>query len=82
MALQVNQNELETRVNTAVGKVIQKIIENSQNGISVTEINFEEDIFLKCADKLDEIMITNDIPSRWLDMGGYGLKPAKFKLKQ
>jgi len=88
MLLQVNQNALETRINTAVEKVIQKISNNAQSGISVTEVTFEKDIFFKCRKQLNEYMKENNVHYGWLDMGGfvsldYGThRFAKFKLKQ
>jgi hypothetical protein len=50
MLLQVNQNELEERIEREVEGAIQKISSNAYtlNGISVTEITFENDIFFKC----------------------------------
>lgn len=88
MLLQVNQNALEARIEKEVEEAIQKISGNAQNGISVTEITFEKDIFFKCRTKLNEYMKENNVKFGWLDMGGfvsldYGThRLAKFKLKQ
>jgi hypothetical protein len=88
MLLQVNQNALEARIEKEVEGAIQKISGNAQNGISVTEITFEKDIFFKCRTKLNEYMKENNVNYGWLDMGGfvsldYGThRLAKFKLKQ
>ena len=88
MLLQVNQNALEARIEKEVEGAIQKISGNAQNGISVTEITFEKDIFFKCRRKLNEYMKENNVNFGWLDMGGlvsldYGThRLAKFKLKQ
>ena len=88
MLLQVNQNALEARIEKEVEGAIQKISGNAQNGISVTEITFEKDIFFKCRKKLNEYMKENNVNFGWLDMGGfvsldYGThRLAKFKLKQ
>ena len=89
MLLQVNQNALEARIEKEVELTIQEISNNAQNGISVTEVTFEKDIFFKCRTKLNEIMKENNVNYGWLDMGGgmvsldYGThRLAKFKLKQ
>jgi hypothetical protein len=88
MLLQVNQNALEARIEKEIEGAIQKISGNAQNGISVTEITFEKDIFFKCRRKLNEYMKENNVNFGWLDMGGfvsldYGThRLAKFKLKQ
>jgi len=88
MLLQVNQKALEARINTAVEKALQKISDNAQNGMSVTEITFEKDIFFECRKKLNKYMEENKINFSWLDMGGfvsldYGThRLAKFKLKR
>lgn len=88
MLLQVNQNALEARIEKEVEGALQKISGNAQNGISVTEITFEKDIFFKCRTKLNEYMKENNVNFGWLDMGGfvsldYGThRLAKFKLKQ
>ena len=88
MLLQVNQNALEARIEKEVEGAIQKISGNAQNGISITEITFEKDIFFKCRTKLNEYMKENNVNFGWLDMGGfvsldYGThRLAKFKLKQ
>jgi hypothetical protein len=88
MLLQVNQNALGERIEREVEGAIQKISSNAQNGISVTEITFENDIFFKCRIKLNEYMKENNVNFGWLDMGGYVSlnygthRLAKFKLKQ
>jgi hypothetical protein len=88
MLLQVNQNALEARIEKEIEGALQKISGNAQNGISVTEITFEKDIFFKCRRKLNEYMKENNVNFGWLDMGGfvsldYGThRLAKFKLKQ
>jgi hypothetical protein len=55
MLLQVNQNALGERIEKEVEGAIQKISGNAQNGISVTEITFEKDIFFKCRKKTKRI---------------------------
>ena len=88
MLLQVNQTALEARIEKEIEGAIQKISGNAQNGISVTEITFEKDIFFKCRRKLNEYMKENNVNFGWLDMGGYVSldygthRLAKFKLKQ
>ena len=88
MLLKVNQEALEARIEKEVELTIQKISNNAQSGISVTEVTWTKDIFFKCRKKLNEIMKENNVHYGWLDMGGfvsldYGThRLAKFKLKQ
>jgi hypothetical protein len=85
----LNENALEQRIQNAVDKAVEKIKANANNGIAITDITFEKDIFLKCKAKLNEFCKENQINFGWLDLGGgyvsldYGThRLAKFKLKQ
>lgn len=88
MILKVNKDALEARIEREVESTIQKISDNAQNGIEITEVTWTKDIFFKCRNKLNETMKENNVNYAWLDMGGfvsldYGThRLAKFKLKQ
>ena len=88
MMLQVNQNALENRINSSVEDTIQKISENAQSGMSITDVSFEKDIFFACRKKLNEYMKENNVNFSWLDMGGFvslvsgNHRMGRFKLKQ
>ena len=85
----LNTNALEKRIQNEVDRVIEKIKVNANNGMAITDVTFEKDIFLKCKAKLNEFCKENQIDFCWLDLGGgyvsldYGThRLAKFKLKQ
>jgi hypothetical protein len=84
----LNRNALEQRIQNRVDKALEKIKENADNGIAITDILFEKDIFIQCRNKLNEFCKENKVNFCWLDLGGmmsldYGThRLMKFRIKE
>jgi hypothetical protein len=67
----LNGNALEQRIQNNVEKAINKIKENAEKGIAITDVLFEKDIFIQCRTKLNEFCKENKVNFSWIDLGGY-----------